>query len=477
MNHSTVLPLAVLPVALGLLLASGHVGAQAVSSPPAPLSQAELSRLVQQQALQIQQLEARLRAVEGGRGTSGAEVATQAPALDTRIAALESSQAKAPKVTWSKGAPEFSSADSSVVFRPRGRLFVDASSTDGSSVSDRNISGTEIRSVRLGAEGRYGILGWAVEGDFADNAVAWKSVYATVDHRLFGLPADLTVGNRLNDRGIDGSSSTSNTPFQDRNVVGTLMLPQRGLFGVGLTERVYGKDWHASLSVAGNDLNNTGTDNDSQTWATRVHWNPVANEAVTVHLGAWAFHEEIAAGASGVVRSSAIAGHFNDLVKIAPGTLLGAERSTAHGAELAGFFGPAWATGEWGTRNLRGADASGRYDLDHQAWAISAGWFLAGARPAYSGKAGTWGRVKVADPVTRGGAGAWELKGRYEDVDYAELPSGGTGHAWTLGANWYLNDFSRVMFEAIRWQTRNRSGTGQGRDEGTTFNTRLQVAF
>lgn len=83
----------------------------------------------------------------------------------------------------------------------------------------------------------------------------------------------------------------------------------------------------------------------------------------------------------------------------------------------------------------------------------------------------------MADPVIRGGAGAWELKGRYEDVDYAELPAGGTGHAWTLGANWYLNDFSRVMFEAIRWQTRNRSSTGQGRDEGTTFNTRLQVAF
>jgi len=33
------------------------------------------------------------------------------------------------------------------------------------------------------------------------------------------------------------------------------------------------------------------------------------------------------------------------------------------------------------------------------------------------------------------------------------------------------------MFEAIRWQTDNRSGTGPGRDEGTTFNTRLQVAF
>ncbi|HDS1126479.1 TPA: porin [Stenotrophomonas maltophilia] len=474
MNTHTVLPRAALSVALGLLLASGHAGAQ---SAPAPLSQAELSALVQQQALQIQQLEARLRAVEGGQGAVPTPPVAPAPALESRVAALESSQSKSPKVSWSKGAPEFGSADGKVAFRPRGRLFVDGSSTEGSSVADRNISGTEIRSVRLGAEGRYGILGWAVEGDFADNAVAWKSVYATVDHRLFGLPADLTVGNRLNDRGIDGSSSTSNTPFPDRNVVGTLMLPQRGLFGVGLTERVYGKRWHASLSVAGNDLNNAGNDNDSQTLATRVHWNPVAGKAATVHLGAWAFHEEIAAGASGVLRSSAIAGHFNDLVKIAPGALTGAERSTAYGLEAAGFFGPAWATGEWGTRNLRGVDASGRYDLDHQAWAISAGWFLVGALPAYSGKAGTWGKVKVADPVTDGGAGAWELKARYENVDYAELPTGGTGHAWTVGANWYLNDYSRVMFEAIRWQANNRSGSGQGRDEGTTFNTRLQVAF
>lgn len=419
MNPSTVLPLAALPVALGLLLASGHADAQSVSSPPTPLSQAELSRLVQQQALQIQQLEARLRAVEGGQGTAAALSAPPAPELETRVAALESGQSRQPKVSWTKGAPEFSSADGTTVFRPRGRLFVDASSTDGSAVAGRNVSGTEVRSVRLGAEGRYGTLGWVVEGDFADNAVAWKSVYATLDHTLFGLPADLTIGNRLNDRGIDGSSSTSNTPFQERNVVGTLMLPQRGLFGVGLTERVYGKGWHASLSVAGNDLNNAGTDNDSQTWATRVHWNPLDTAGATLHLGAWAFHEKIPAGASGVVRSSAIAGHFNDLVRITPGTLLGAERSTAYGAELAGFFGPAWATGEWGTRSLRGADAGGRYDRDHAAWAISAGWFLAGAQPSYSGKAGTWGKVKVADPVTRGGGGAWELKGRYEDVDYA----------------------------------------------------------
>ena len=150
MNHSTVLPLAALSVALGLLLASGHAGAQSTSPPPAPLSQAELSHLVQQQALQIQQLEARLRAVEGGQGTAAATPTPPAPALETRVAALESGQSKLPKVSWAKGAPEFSSADGNTVFRPRGRLFVDASSTDGSAVAERNVSGTEIRSVRLG---------------------------------------------------------------------------------------------------------------------------------------------------------------------------------------------------------------------------------------------------------------------------------------------------------------------------------------
>ncbi|HBK46196.1 MAG TPA: porin [Xanthomonadaceae bacterium] len=471
MFPSNVLPKAALAAALGLAIGSADADAQA-------MSQQQLTELVKAQAEQIRRLETRLQALEGGPAAPApAEAAGTSAAIEQRVARIEAAQAKAPAVSWSKGAPEFSSADGSASFRPRGRLFVDSSSTGGSDFADRNISGTEIRSVRLGAEGRYGRLGWALEGDFADNEVAWKSAYVTVDHRLFGQKADLTVGNRLNDRGLDGSSSTSNTPFSDRNVVGTLILPQRGLFGVGLTERVYGAGWHASLSVAGNDLNNAGDDNDSLAWATRAHWNPLLGKRATVHLGAWAFHEEIAAGASGVLRSPAISGHFNDLVKIAPGSLAGPERGNGYGAEAAGFFGPGWITGEWGTRSLRGVGSDGRYDVDHDAWAVSAGWFLGGGAPAYTAKTGTWGRVKVEDPVTAGGRGAWELKARFEDVDYSELPTGGEGHAWTAGLNWYLNDLSRVMLDVVRWQTDNRSGAYLGSDRGYTVNARFQVAF
>ncbi|MEN4904312.1 porin [Luteimonas sp. TWI1437] len=467
-----------LATAVGLLLATSAASAQT-----AP---AALEDLVRQQAEQIRRLEARLSALEAGPASG---VAAAPPAVDVRatsdteavlaerVAKIEAAQAKAPAVSWSKGAPQFASADGQITFRPRGRVFVDTSSTHGSGFDARNITGTEIRSVRMGFEGSYGALGYAVEGDFADNSVAWKSAYVTIGHTLFGRQAELTVGNRLNDRGIDGASGTGNTPFPDRNVVGTQIVPQRGLFGVGLTERVYGEDWHASLSIAGNDLNNVGNSNDSMTLAGRAHWNPVKGTGGLLHLGAWGFYEDIAPGSSGVFRSSAIAGHLNDLVKIAPGALAGADHGQGYGLELLGVRGPFWGYGEWGRREVAGFGGAGRFDVAHEAWALSAGWFLSGASPAFAARTGTWSRVKVAQPVTAGGPGAWELKARYENVDYRELPAGGTGDALTVGVNWYLNDFSRVMLDAIRWETDNRSGEYQGQDRGTTLNARFQLAF
>lgn len=465
-----------LGAAIGLSLAAGHVDAQA-------LSQEELTRLVQAQAQEIRELEARLKTVESksapvataSDATAGSEQSAQS--LESRVAKVEAIQSKAPQVTWSKGAPQFTSSDGSATFRPRGQLYVTASSTAGSEFSARNISGTEIRSVRLGFEGTFGRLGYALEGDFADNGVAWKSAYLTVAHKLFGADSELTVGNRLNDRGLDGSTADNNTSFAERNVVGQLILPQRGLFGVGLTERVFGEDWHASFSVAGNDLSNPGTNNDSLTYATRVHWNPVRGETATVHLGGWAFHEDIGGETSGVLRNSPLSGHFNDLVGIVPGTLAGPERDTGYGLEVAGFFGPAWTSGEWGRRDVSGLGTMGRYDASHDAWALSGGWFLVGGHPAYVARNGTMGRVKVADPVTAGGLGAWELKARYEDADYTEMPGGGEGHAWTVGMNWYWNDVSRLILEVVRWQTDNVSGPYIGDDRGYTVNGSFQIAF
>jgi len=444
---------------------------------PTDMSNAGLIRLIEQQSQRIATLEARLATLEdaAGEGTPAGQ-AQEADSVEARLATLEADQARQPKVNWSKGAPEFASADGKARFRPRGRFFVDASSTGGSDHAQRNLSGTEIRSARLGVEGRYGALGYVVEGEFAGNTVAWKSAYAAFDHRLFGHDAEFSVGHRLNERGLDGSSSTANTPFQSRNLVGTVLMPQRGSFGLGLMQKIHGANWHAALQVSGNSLDNPGEGNDGLTYALRAHWNPVRSDAATLHLGGWAFHEEIR-GTARVLRSAAIAGPFNDQVRIGSGRVQGAERGDGYGLELAGFSGPFWAYAEWGRRGLKGHETSGDYNRHHDAHALSMGWFLRGAGPAYSAKAGTWGRVKVADPVTAGGGGAWELKARYEAADYRDLPGGGQGSGWTVGTNWYLNDWSRVMLDAVRWRSENRSGAWPGLDRGYTVNLRFQLAF
>jgi len=467
----------------GLLGLAPHTFAQAadVAAAHQAPDNAELLRLLEAQARRIEQLEERLASVaptaEANRAVhySASAATDNAAALRPRVEALEANAKAQPTLNWSRGAaPRFTSPDGGLSFRLRGRLFADVSGTGGSRFGDLNNTGTEIRSLRFGAEGAYNRLSWVIEGDFADNSVAWKSAYLALGHKLFGKGAELSVGNRLEDRGFDGASGGGNTPFQDRNVVGLALQPAHGNFGVGLTERITGETWHASFAVTGNDLSNPGNNRDTVTYSTRVHLNPIKSERGTLHLGAWALYEDIAKGDGIGLRNWRQGGHFNDNAVTRPGALAGVTSAHAYGAELAGFFGPLWAYGEWGQRELKSAAVGRR---DYEAYAVSAGWFLGGAKPAYNARAGTWAGVKVATPVTAGGAGVWELKARYESLDYTKLPTGGDGDAWTLGANWYLNNNSRILFDAVYWETNNRSGAYQGEDDGYTLNARFQVTF
>jgi phosphate-selective porin len=87
---------------------------------------------------------------------------------------------------------------------------------------------------------------------------------------------------------------------------------------------------------------------------------------------------------------------------------------------------------------------------------VSGSWIATGERKA--------GGVEPRRPLLAGGFGALEVAIRYERVrfgadDPAEPPEANpragnlveTGNgAWTLGANWYVNRWSRIQFNAIR---------------------------
>jgi phosphate-selective porin OprO/OprP len=458
---------------------------------------ARLTRLVEAQQAQIARLEARLNAMDPAKAvatpaspavaaqdqrrspaTLGQPLPSDAhpPALDARLARIERAQRDGAHVDWSKGTPEFTSADGNFSFRPRGRILIDLGTTTGSSVPARNITATSARSLRLGMEGAIGQhLSYVLESDFADNEVTIKSAYLAWTTRFLGRQAEFALGNRLNDRGLDGSSGTISVPFLERNVVAQGIIPARGFFGLGAAARVYGGRWHLGVQVSGDDVNNPGTQGDSLTIAARAHWNPVKTPEWLVHLGVWGFQEKIAGDVVRPVRSIALGGFYNDNLRVLPGNFANATRGTGYGGEFALFYHALWASAEAGQRDLENRASAG---TRHSAWSVSSGWFLTGETPPYLARGGVWSRPKVLHPVTSGGNGAVELAARYEEIDYSHTPRAGRGTAATIGVNWYLNNFVRLQLNAIDWTIVNPDANGMSvSDRGHSVVGRAQIAF
>lgn len=455
---------------------------------------ARLSRLVEAQQAQIERLQTRLDMVERSQPatepTSSTSLTIRPPAplgqpqpsishppsLDARMAQIEAAQSRTVHVDWSKGTPEFSSADGGLTFRPRGRMQIDLGATRGSAADARNITATQARSLRLGFEGSIGKhLSYVLEGDFADNVVAIKSAYLAWTTGLLGQQAEFALGNRLNDRGLDGSSGTISVPFLERNVVAQAIIPARGFFGVGAAARVYGDGWHVGLQVSGDDITNPGTASDSMTVAARAHWNPVKTKDWLLHVGAWGFREQLASDLTRPTRAIAIGGFFNDNLRVMPGSLSDPKSGYGYGFELGAFHRSLWAYGEFGARQI---DTRSGLSTRQQAWALASGWFLTGESPPYLARGGVWSRPKVRHAFIDGGPGAIELAARYEELDYSDNPTAGRGTAMTLGVNWYLNNFVRLQLNGIDWTTHNPTVAGDApKDHGQTIVVRGQIAF
>lgn len=461
-------------------------------------SETELRELVRQQAeqlrlqsAQLQALSRRLEALEGGAAAGPAaapdpvRAQVDAAIAETRQDDLAILQAQVAQLaagggsgggntSWRRGGPELRNGDRSFTFHPRGRVVADFSTTRGSAFDDRNIGGTEMRQVRLGAEGRIGALGYKVDAEFADNDVSIKDAYLSWDTRLGALPAEFYVGNKLKDRSIDGATTLTRTPFMERNAVASVGAPNSGYFGLGAQMKLIGQNWHYSLGLTGDDIGNSGTESDSMTWITRAHWNPVKRPAGFLHLGGWYVYEDFGRDVERINKVPRIASNFNDNVRVSASAIADVTRERIWGAELGGTWRSFWAFGEYAERTIASASAD---DFAQKASSFYAGWLITGEKPGFSARSGVWGTTRVARPVTDGGIGAWELAARFDRYDFTDAARGGEGDAWTLGVNWYLNDWSRLMLNYVRWSTDNQVGDYRGHDTGDTVNVRAQVVF
>ncbi|VXD01946.1 Porin (fragment) [Sphingomonas sp. 8AM] len=250
----------------------------------------ELAVLVRQQAAEIATLRARLDRLEGAQQITATPVPAPAPVTPaapqlaqsdrsgrdtvTRPFApqlvppgpaerdiVQARQANAAGVTteWGAGLPVFHSADGIYTFKPRGRILTDVSSTFGSKYGARNITTTGMRALRLGLEGGVGThFFYQFESDFSENEVDIVTAFVGWRDRIGkGLDYDVRAGHLFNDRGSEGATGSDSTPFMERTVVATAIIPQRGFYGVGIMPRVFWKSGHASLTVTGDRIDGT----------------------------------------------------------------------------------------------------------------------------------------------------------------------------------------------------------------------------
>jgi len=491
----------------GCALAALAAATPALAQPP---SDEDLAALVRAQAAEIAVLKARLDRIEAGQASAAAPppLAAAPPAPSTPAPVRSDRQTRSAVVTapyapqivppgpaerdiaraqeandagvtteWGSGLPVFHSADGVYTFKPRGRILTDVSSTFGSRYGDRNLTTTGMRALRLGVEGGVGThFFYQFETDFSENEVDIVTAFIGWRNRIKpGLDYDVRAGHLFNDRAFEGSTGSDSTPFLERGTVSTAIIPQRGFYGIGVMPRLFWKTGHASLTVTGDRVDGNQSVSDSRTALARTHWNPVKSDRAVLHLGLWGFDEHLSQAATTLTRNTVIGGRFNGALRVSSGPLLGGTGTTGYGAELGGYLGPVWIMGEAGRRNAR-LD-NDRPDFVSKAWSLSGGWFVTGDLPPYNPRLGSFGQPQVLRPIFEGGPGAIELTARYESLDYTDLVTGGDGWAATIGANWYLNSFTRLQLNAIHWNTDNRSGAFVGKDNGQTVSTRIGVTF
>jgi phosphate-selective porin OprO/OprP len=114
---------------------------------------------------------------------------------------------------------------------------------------------------------------------------------------------------------------------------------------------------------------------------------------------------------------------------------------------------------------------------------VFASWFLTGENRQYNRPMATFDRIKVnrdffrvrdCDGCVHTGPGAWELAYRfsYLDLDDADITGGNvTDH--TIGLNWYLNPYTRLMFNYVNSDTRRNGIDGNI----SIFEMRAQIDF
>lgn len=438
-------------------------------------------------AVRIDTLESQL-----AEARSVAESAQAAVAAAPRPVPAEPAHA----VNW-KGAPELSTRDG-WSFKPRGRLHLDTGVvSEPGSYRNRNLGFNQrVRRVRLGAEGTMpGGFDYKVEVDFANSGTSFGDVF--VGYAPKTLPIQIRTGNFETLNGLEQISSSNQVTFIERAAMNDAFLNSRRL-GAAVAWQSRDDDWRAEAGLFTGHGIDGSFDNNGWIGAARLVYAPKALGG-QLHFGLNYQHRQFASNNGGTASSGVNMPSTNQLARYRarPNSQLtdvrfidtgsfAARSDRIIGIEAAGVFGPFHVGGEaqWlkADAYAAGDTATGLAAFTGGNTAVTPvgnpgffaaygelGWFITGETRRYRRGDGAWGRTRVRNPLSKGGAGAFQLATRFEHVDLDDdglkagltnnfttgvgsaaapatrLGRGGTQTSYLVALNWLPSDYVRLM--------------------------------
>ncbi len=467
-------------------------------------------------------------------------------------AAIAEKQKNPPvKVKASNSGFSFESADGKNIIKLRGLLQADYRSYQEGANDVRNRSNQRagtldtdgfhdatdtwlLRRARPTIEGTlFGQYDFRFTPEFAGGSAS--AVDAYIDARF--LPEfKVRAGKFKTFAGLERLQSGSDIKFLERSYVTNAILPNRDL-GVAVHGDLFSNRLNYAVGlmngVTDGGNTSTGTEfNEDKEYTGRLFATPFSNDITPLTgLGfgfAATFQDASGERNLNFTDTSAADGTRNGLPSyLTPGQQTFFRYNSAAVADgerlrispqAYYYYGPLGIIGEYAQVDqdvslTTGGSASGggagtntvvtsgtKKKLTHDAWQIAATWLLTGEDVSFKG-------VKPKRDFNFGGGwGAWELAGRYSEINldddtfkdptgtvftgaYADLSnSASAAHTWTAGLNWYLNPNVKVAFNYEHTSFDGGAGDGilpidaagttvRDRDDERAFLTRFQIGF
>jgi len=393
------------------------------------------------------------------------------------------------------------SPDSKFQFKLRGYLQADSRwLTDSEQVGDDTFL---LRRVRPIFEGTlFNWMDFRIMPDFANSTLVLFDAYA--NFRYFPK-AQLEAGKFKPPVGLERLQSATATMFIER-AFPTLLVPTRDIGAMLWSDQIgegaftYQFGYFNGVRDSGNNQTGDVDTDDGKDFAARLFVHPfrffVQNEWLDgLGIGVSGTWGEIDEQAPASFRTTAAATNFFAYrgASATFNAVAGDGDRYRWSPQAYWYAGPVGFMAEWvsSEQDMRrtpipsvGGDSS-RERLRNDAWQVALSYVLTGENASYKG-------VIPSSPFAfgEGGPGAWEIAARYNEIDFDDdafdggaasfsdpAVSASEAQGWTVGLNWYLNRWVRVMVNFDRTTFEGGGGVGDDRPSEETILTRIQFSY